>query len=158
MICIKFNSWFTLTTCWIILPNVVINCLFEVTVKPCSYVTVSFLKRLHDTVFTNLYTSIIHREFLNSCANRRLGRIPDLRFGGGVEGANGGGKLFDCIGKFSYYFTFKVTLNCVVNHSPHRLQLTVHGLGGAYIWVGAGFGSRRGKLFVECVGYFEGVI
>ncbi|GBE61108.1 major facilitator superfamily member protein [Babesia ovata] len=79
----------------------------------------------------------------------RLDRILDLCFGFLVESGNGPGKFFNCIFEWLFDLGIKLVYKSI-NFTPHRLQRTVHGLGGDFIWVSALVGSsRRGELLVK---------
>ncbi|GBE61093.1 protocadherin Fat 3-like protein, putative [Babesia ovata] len=75
--------------------------------------------------------------------------MPRKFTGNHVETVDGRFKPVDCQLKIFFDFVFECLVN-PPNLTPHRLQPTVHGSGGAIIWVGAGvWCSRRGKLIVK---------
>ncbi|GBE62557.1 hypothetical protein BOVATA_040500 [Babesia ovata] len=103
-------------------------------------------------MFAKLYVTYISTvtNLPSRRCNRRLGRSLDLLLSLLVELSNGGGEVVHRSGKLLFDFGPKIIFNLALNHFPNHRQLTVHGLRGAYIWIGALVGSSsRGELFVK---------
>ncbi|GBE58838.1 ATP-dependent protease la, putative [Babesia ovata] len=112
---------------------------------------VGFLKLFHKIVI-KLYFTISFLNLPSRLCDSLLGRSLDLCLSFLVELFNGVGKFLDLNLKLVYYIAFKLIRNVGIHLIPHCLQPLVHGLGGAYIWVGALVGSsRRGELTVKLV-------
>ncbi|GBE60566.1 ATP-dependent protease ATP-binding subunit, putative [Babesia ovata] len=142
---LKFNFLITtLTTCLIILTNVVINFLFNVSFETAFDGSKLLVESIHEVIFTaklNCTTGIAN--LLSRRCNRRLGRSLDLCFSYTVERFNGGGNKIITI--FSFH------------EIPHSADRSVHGLGGALgLALGdgrrPGFLSRLGELVAEITG------
>ncbi|GBE61784.1 family transcriptional regulator, putative [Babesia ovata] len=116
-------------------------------------------------MFIKFYFAInVHLDFLNRLRNRRNGRSLDLLFGDTVEIANGGGKSADRIGEWLFDVFLKLFGNIIItiipiHKIPHRIQLTVHGLGGAFVRAGGGgLASRPFKRRVKFISLAKNLI
>ncbi|GBE62970.1 multidrug transporter, putative [Babesia ovata] len=145
------SCWTTRLTWRIILPDVLVNLLLESVFEIFCNLFVSLVKRLHFLIQVNLtwHTTAISN-YVSRLGDGRLGRLLDLLFGGLVERGDGSVKLVDSFLKLFLDF-LKIGVK-PPNLTTYISQPTVHGFGGANIWVGAGdagFGSRRLKLTVK---------
>ncbi|GBE60223.1 pyruvate dehydrogenase, putative [Babesia ovata] len=150
-------SWLPFGTTWcsavrIIPPNVLLKQILKVFGELIFDLIVRFFEFIHEFITKLNWTTRFITNLPSRLPDRRLGRSLDLLFGGLVESVNGGGKFFDLSLKWLFDMVIKIIYKVVIYLLPHRLQLTVHGFGGAFLVGGALFGvSSRGKLAVKIV-------
>ncbi|GBE62964.1 methylglyoxal synthase, putative [Babesia ovata] len=149
------NEFLLLTTCqaWrIILPNVIVNLLLELMFETTFNSSKLSVELLHKLILAKHNWTLFLLNLPSRLVNRRLGCSLDLCLSFSVESLNGGGKFGNL--SLQILLDFLKVLFKPLNLLPHRLQLTVHGLGGAFIFAGgrdAGRASRLFQLLVEII-------